>query len=206
MNNLEQINKIKEWLGTGSINIFGRPFSGKDAQGERLANILGGNLIGGGDILCNSIIPKDIRNNIQTGKLIPTDDYIKIVLPYLKQNNLAGKPLILSSVGRWHGEEKGVIKAINESGHTLKVVIYLDISNNESYERWLKKDINNDRPNRHDDDKEILNIRFKEFEDKTIPVIDYYDNAGILIRIDGRPSRDEVTKNIFNALYNISYN
>jgi len=34
MNSSEKIEKIKEWLGAGAVNIFGRPFAGKDAQGN----------------------------------------------------------------------------------------------------------------------------------------------------------------------------
>ena len=35
-----KIAKIKTWLGTGSINIFGLPMSGKDTQGIKLAEAL----------------------------------------------------------------------------------------------------------------------------------------------------------------------
>ena len=47
----EKIQFIKEWLGTGSINIFGLPFSGKDTVGVRLAEDLGGRFLSSGMIL-----------------------------------------------------------------------------------------------------------------------------------------------------------
>jgi len=68
------------------------------------------------------------------------------------------KPLILSSVGRWHGEEEMVIKSLRDSGHELKAVIHLEISEQESYKRWQNRDINNDRGERYDDTEEILKI------------------------------------------------
>lgn len=43
----EQVQQIKAWLGTGSINIFGMPMSGKDTVGVRLAETLGGNFVFG---------------------------------------------------------------------------------------------------------------------------------------------------------------
>ena len=201
MYDIEKITTIKKWLETGSINIFGRPFAGKDAQGLRLAKLFDGNLIGGGDILRNSNVPEHVKNHIHNGKLIPSDDYVNIVLPYLNQPHLQNKPLILSSVGRWHGEEQGVILAVEKSDHPLKAVVYLDISNNESHNRWLQREINNDRSSRHDDTEEILDIRFTEFEQKTLPVLDYYDKLGILIKIDGNQTRDEVTNDILDALH-----
>jgi len=41
----EKIVAIKKWLGTGSINIFGLPMSGKDTMGIRLAEALGGKFL-----------------------------------------------------------------------------------------------------------------------------------------------------------------
>ena len=40
MNLNEKLEKIKSWLGTGSLNIFGLPMSGKDTVGMRLAEDL----------------------------------------------------------------------------------------------------------------------------------------------------------------------
>ena len=47
----EKIQKIKEWLGTGSINIFGLPMSGKDTQGIRLAEAIGAKFLSSGMII-----------------------------------------------------------------------------------------------------------------------------------------------------------
>jgi len=201
MHDDKKIDAIKKWLGTGTIDIFGRPFAGKDFQGRKLAQLFSGNLVGGGEILRRSSMPDHIKDYMRSGRLIPSEDYVNIVLPYLNQTYLSNKPLILSSVGRWHGEENGVIEATKESGHPLKAVIYLDISNNESRDRWLAREINNDRSKRHDDTEEILNIRFTEFQEKTLPVIDYYRQAGTLIEVDGKGTRDEITNNIIDALF-----
>ena len=124
----KDINDLKNWLGTGSINIFGRPFSGKDTQGKKLAQLFDAPLIGGGDILRASKIPDDVKQIMSRGELIPTNDYVNIVLPYLSQESLRDKALILSSVGRWQGEEIGVMKVLELANHPLKAVIYLEIS------------------------------------------------------------------------------
>ena len=47
----EKIEAIRKWLGTGSINIFGFPMSGKDTQGVKLAEVLGGKLLSSGIII-----------------------------------------------------------------------------------------------------------------------------------------------------------
>ncbi len=196
----EKLALVKSWLGTGSINIFGRPFAGKDVQGEILAELLDGNMLGGGEILRGNVVPEHIKECLRVGKLIPSEDYVNIVLPYLSQSKLVGKPLILSSVGRWHGEEMGVIKAIKESGHPLKSVIYLNISDDDSYTRWLKLADINDRHGRRDDTEEILRTRFAEFQEKTMPVIDFYRKLELLIEIDGSGTREQVTNSIINSI------
>jgi len=204
MHDQTKINAIKTWVGSGSINIFGRPFAGKDNQGKRLATVLDGVLIGGGEILRGDTMPDHIKEHMTNGHLIPSDDYATIVLPYLNQPHLNDRTLILSAVGRWHGEEPGVAKALEKSNHQLKAVIYLDITNDDSYNRWLVRSTFNDRPKRHDDTEEVLRTRFDEFEKKTLPVIDYYRNNGLLIEIDGTQTRDEVNNDIIEALYKLS--
>ena len=206
MNEAEQISVIKKWLGTGAINIFGRPFSGKDTQGKRLADYFDGNLVGGGEILRSNTMPDQIKSYMRTGKLIPSSDYADIVLPYLQQPRFVDKSLILSSVGRWHGEEPGVIESLNNSDHPLKVVIFLNISEQESYNRWTACETNNDRLGRHDDTEEILNIRLAEFREKTLPVLEYYRKLGILSEISGEGTRDDVTDNILSVLTNLAKN
>lgn len=204
MEDLEKINTIKTWLGTGSINIFGRPFAGKDTHGRELVALFDGVLLGGGDILRNSIIPEHVKTLIRAGKLAPTEDYIAIVLPYLSQPEFASKPLILSSVGRWHGEEDGVLGAAEAAGHPIKAVLYLNISEEGVRSRWQTKAHAGDRGERHDDTKEILETRLEEYREKTIPVVEYYRQKGMLIEIDSTLSKREVLEIIINELYRLA--
>lgn len=201
MEDTQKIAVIREWLGTGSINIFGRPFAGKDTHGRELVELFHGVLLGGGDILRNSVIPEHVKEHMRAGKLIPTEDYIDIVLPYLSRDEFSEKPLILSSVGRWHGEETGVLEATEESGHPVKAVIYLNISEDGVRERWSHNDHTGPRGERHDDTEEVLEIRLTEYKEKTLPVIDFYRAQGLLIDIDSALSKQAVLATIINELY-----
>jgi adenylate kinase len=193
-----QITQIKRWLQTGSINIFGRPFAGKDTQGRRIAELFGTPLIGSGDLLRNS--NDRIREALRTGKLAPTKDFIEVVLPYLSQDSLANKPLVLSSVGRWHGEEESVMQAMNVAGHPLKAVIHLEFPEEKVRERWDVAQREQDRGERNDDAAEVLETRLKEFREKTLPVLDYYREKGLLIEVNGDAPRDDVTEVILKNL------
>jgi len=204
MEDSQKIEAIREWLGTGSINIFGRPFAGKDTHGRELVALFNGVLLGGGDILRNSEIPAHVTELIRAGKLAPTEDYIKIVLPYLSRDEFKQKPLILSSVGRWHGEEEGVLEATEASGHPIKAVVYLNIDEVAVRARWSSKNHVGERGERHDDTEEILEIRLAEYREKTLPVIDFYREHGLLIEVDSALEKHVVLELILDALYDLS--
>lgn len=192
--------QIKEWLGSGSINLFGLPYAGKDTQGHLLAEEFGGQLLGGGEILRNSVITPAGKAAMEAGELFPTDEYIATVLPYLSKDEFAGKPLILSSVGRWFGEQEGVVQAAEQSGHPLRAVVYLTIDESIIYERWEIASSTNDRAGRADDEREKLAVRLAEFREKTLPVIEFYREKGLLIEVDSSKHVIDVTRDIINAL------
>ena len=196
----DKIATIKKWLGYGSINIFGLPYAGKDTHGRELAELLDGELLGGGDILRNSDIPKSVRAIMERGELIPTDDYISIVLPYLSSDKFTSKPLILSSVGRWLGEEDGVLLAAEKSNHPLKAVIHLSVDDAAVWRRFERAKTAGDRETRADDADGILTKRLDEYRTKTLPVIESYRQKGLLIEVDGLPPRDAVLSTIIDEL------
>lgn len=193
-------NGIESWLEAGSINIFGRPFAGKDTQGNILAETFGATLLGGGDILRNSEIPERAKEALHRGELIPSEDYVDIVLPYLSKEEFAGKPLILSSVGRWTGEEEGVIAALEAAGHPLKAVVYLDLPEDIVHQRWRALEIHDDRGGRADDTEEVLDRRLQEFREKTLPVLESYKKLGLLITVNGNQPAEIVSAEILTKL------
>jgi adenylate kinase len=196
----QKIETIKSWLGSGSINVFGLPFSGKDTHGQILATTLDGKLISGGEIIRSKSTPQHMKDHIATGALTPINEYLDLVLPHLFQPKYHNQPLILSSVGRWHGEEDGVIHAAEKSGHPIKAVIFLNISEAEVRRRHRLSIQLGDRSDRIEDATEVLDKRFDEFRTKTLPVIELYRNKGLLIEVDGMPPVNEVSQAIVNQL------
>jgi adenylate kinase len=197
------IDLIKIWLGQGSINMFGMPFAGKDTQGGVLADLLGAELMGGGTILRNSIIPDHVRQIMEAGELIPTEDYLRIVLPFLSNEKFSGKPLLLSSVGKWQGEEQGVLQATETSGHPIKAVILLTVSEEVARKRHAAGG-SADRGVRADDAAEVFETRLAEFRTKTTPVVDFYREKGLLVEVDGSQTPVEVTDEILKKLQQLA--
>lgn len=198
----EKLGFIKRWLGEGGVNIFGLPMSGKDTVGKKLAGDLGAKFLSSGDIIRKVEAEKNL-DMTSSGALIPTNKFYDIVLPYFRHQDLAGFPLVLSSIGRWSGEEKEVMSAAENGGHPIKAVVELDISEDEARKRWGVARELNDRGERPDDlEPEVFETRILEYHEKTTPVLETYRKLGTLIVVDGTGSRDEVYQKVVEALYN----
>ena len=197
----DKITTIKEWLGTGSINIFGLPMSGKDTQGIRLAELLDAKFLSSGMII-RAMEEQTKKNYSQEGALIPTNVFYEWVLPYFERRDLFNYPLVLSSIGRWQGEEEQVMSVAAGAGHDIKAVILLNISEADVENRFREAKITGDRGSRADDkDLAIFHTRLKEFREKTVPVIQHYNTLGLLIEVNGDQTRERVFNEIVDQLY-----
>ena len=203
----DKISAIKSWLGTGSINVFGLPMSGKDTVGVRLAELLGAKFLSSGMII-RTMEAEQKSHLTDFGKLIPTDVFYEWVLPYFARDDLKGSPLILSSVGRWSGEETEVMSAAKSADHEIKAAVLLNISESEVLNRWSivkeagKRDLSYAATARADDkDEETFKTRIREFNEKTVPVLKTYQNLGLLIPVRGNLDRDQVFELVIDELY-----
>lgn len=203
----EKIAAIKDWLGTGSINIFGLPMSGKDTVGIRLAETLGARFLSSG-IIIRAMEQSQNKHYTDSGDLAPTDVFYQWVLPYFDREDLEGSALVLSSVGRWSGEEDAVIDAADAGGHPIKAVILLNISEADVMVRWEAvrdagvRESGQETTKREDDKKRsVFEKRIAEFNEKTIPVLKHYQQLGMLVPVQADMSRDEVFSLIIDKLY-----
>ncbi len=174
--------------------------SGKDTQGVRLAEALDAKFLSSGIII--RAMEKQTRQNFsEKGDLIPTDVFYEWVLPYFDRPDLKTSPLILSSIGRWSGEENEVMSSAKNSGHEIKAAILLNISEADVENRFQAAKILNDRGEREDDKKfEVFENRLKEFREKTLPVLQHYKSLGLLVEVNGDQLRDQVFAEIVAKL------
>ncbi len=201
----EQIQNIKAWLGRGSINIFGPPMSGKDTVGVRLAETLGAKFLGSG-IIVRAMEQAKQQNHTGEGKLIPSNLFYEWVLPYFEKNELLNYPLVLSSIGRWEGEEDQVMSVAQQSGHPIRAVIMLQLSEQDAIERWEAAKLLNDRGLRADDaDPAVFQTRINEYREKTLPVLKHYQELGLLLPVKADAPRDQVFTNVIEALNSFTH-
>ena len=199
-NLIDKLAKIKAWLGTGSLNVFGLPMSGKDTVGERLAKDLDAKFLSSG-IIIRAFEAEQNQNMTGSGQLIPTNIFYDIILPYFSREEMKNDSLILSSVGRWAGEEDKIMEAAKNGGHEIKAVVLLDLTETDVKNRFEAAKELNDRGERADDANiEIFETRIREFNEKTVPVLNHYDELRLLIRVPADGSRDEVYLSVIDKL------
>ena len=199
-----ELKKLKTWLSSGSINIFGLPFAGKDTLAHNLSVILGAHVISGGDILRTHDDQATIKKLMSTGELFPSDYYLGITIPFISQERFQNQPLILSSLGRMSGEEVLVMRACETAMHPMKAVVHLHVPTETVWKRFKVSQDLHDRDHRHDNADHILEIRLNEFHSKTQPVIEYYRKNALLIEVDGRQKIEDTTSTALSALYKFS--
>ena len=199
-NLIDKLAGIKSWLGTGSLNVFGLPMSGKDTVGERLAKDLDAKFLSSG-IIIRAFEAEQNQNMTGSGQLIPTNIFYDIILPYFSREEMKNDSLILSSVGRWAGEEDKIMEAAKNGGHEIKAVVLLDLTEADVKNRFEAAKELNDRGGRADDASiEIFETRIREFNEKTVPVLNHYDELKLLIRVPADGSRDEVYSSVIDKL------
>jgi len=200
----EKIEYLKNWLGTGSINIFGLPMSGKDTVGVRLAELLDAKFLSSGMII-RAYEEETRKNYTGNGDLAPTDLFYDVVLPYFSREDLKPFPLVLSSVGRWSGEENEVMDAAFGAGHGIRIVVLLQISEKDVLERWESSRMLEDRGERIDDkERAVFEHRCDEFRKKTMPVILHYRSMGLLVEVRGDGTRERVFSELIEKLYDFA--
>ena len=89
-----------------------------------------------------------------------------------------------------------------EKAFEIKAAIVLNISEAEVEKRFHESKLIGDRSERQDDkDLAIFRNRLKEFRTKTLPVLQHYNNLGLLIDVNGHQSRNNVFNEIIEKLY-----
>jgi adenylate kinase family enzyme len=88
------------------------------------------------------------------------------------------------------------------SGHEIKAVILLNISEADVESRFEAAKLIGDRGERKDDkDIETFRVRMEEFRTKTLPVLQHYKGMDLLINVNGDQRRELVFNEIVEKLY-----
>ena len=148
------------------------------------------------------IVGKDLADKIKElhdkGELLPDEMILNLVKKILSGIDIS-RGVILDGVPRTIEQAKGIEKIINEIGKLRMLVIELVVPKKECKRRILVIR-RQEHPERADQEENIFEKRWREYETKTKPMIEYLRERGYVVSVGGHASKDEVTNRIFQII------
>ena len=183
------------------IVIMGAPGSGKGTQAALIVGELGLDHISTGDLLRAAVaagteLGRKAKAVMDRGELVSDD----IVLGLLEERLLqdAGKAgFILDGFPRNIAQAEALDALLERIGQPVDEALQIDVDEEQVVERIAKRAA---LEGRSDDTEETVRNRLKVYGEQTAPVVDFYARKGILSRVLGEGTIEEVFQRIRGVL------
>jgi len=180
------------------VLLIGAPGAGKGTQATQIARHYGLTHISSGDLLRKHVaegtaIGRQVREYLQRGDLVP-DAIIMDMLYKPVTAAAASGGYVLDGFPRTVEQAEAAYRVAGELGVAVQVAVHLDVPRAELVRRLLA------RRRGAEDTEEVINHRLEVYEEKTLPMLDYYAKREKLIVVDGARPPAEVTESIITEL------
>jgi adenylate kinase len=181
--------------------LLAAPGAGKGTQAGRLSEMYGIEHISSGELLRQAIAEgtpagTEAAAYVGRGDLVPDNLIFNLIFDRMLEANTRGG-YILDGFPRNRQQAERARRIALEAGAAVNATIFLAVSHDESVNRLLGR---SSREGRADDEEAVIAHRLEVFERETLPLVDFYDSLGLLIRIDGEQPVDQVTRDIVEGL------
>jgi adenylate kinase len=207
-----------------NLVLLGPPGSGKGTQGERLQEDFRLPYYATGEILRAGVregtdLGSKAKEYMDRGDLVPDEVMVGLIAERVGSAE-TGDGFILDGFPRTTGQAEALDAKMDELGRQITAALLIDVSNDEVVRRLSGRrvcvkeghifhvefdppknegvcDVCGARLEIRDDDKpEVVRNRLAQYHEKTEPLVAYYDEKGILRRVDGALAPDEVNDRI----------
>ena len=207
-----------------NLILFGPPGAGKGTQAERLRSDFQLPYIATGDMLRANVkegtdLGQKAKEYMDRGDLVPDELILAMADERLQQED-AQDGFILDGFPRTVPQAEALSKHLSQVGRRITAVLLIDVPDDDVVRRLSGRrvcvkaghnyhvdfdppkhddvcDQDGSRLVQRDDDKpEVVQKRLAVYHEQTEPVIDYYDEKGILRRVDGTRGPAEVHDHI----------
>lgn len=179
-----------------NLVLFGPPGAGKGTQSENLINKYGLVHLSTGDILRSEIakgtdLGRKAKEVMDRGELVSDAIVIAMIESKLDANPNA-KGFIFDGFPRTTAQAVALDDVLQKKGTGISAMLALEVSDKELTERLLKRGLESGRPD--DANKEVIMKRINEYNNKTLPLKNYYSEQGKYHSIQGIGTIDEIFK------------
>jgi adenylate kinase len=220
-----EINRL-EWRSVSELNLIllGPPGAGKGTQAERLQDDFRLPFISTGAMLRDNVkegteLGKEAQRYMDAGELVPDELIVAMAKERLDEED-ARDGFILDGFPRTVGQAQELDELMDEHHRRVTAAILVDVPDEEVVRRISGRrvcvkaghnyHVDFDPPKREgicdqdgsrliqrdDDQPDVVRNRLRVYSEQTAPLIDYYDEQGLLRRIDGTRSPAEVHDHI----------
>ena len=201
-----------------NLILLGPPGAGKGTQADKLKDDFGLPYVGTGDLLRKhkeeeTELGREAKAYMDAGDLVPDDLVIRMILEEIEDKGADG--FLLDGFPRSVGQAEALDEALAENGRRLTAAVLIFVDDGTVIQRLSGRrqcsaghlyHVEFDPPKndgycdqcgkplrQRDDDKvEVIEKRLATYHELTEPLIDYYQERGLLQRFDGSRSPDEV--------------
>ena len=196
-----------------NLILFGPPGAGKGTQAERLRQDFQLPYIATGDMLRANVkdeteLGAKAKEYMDAGDLVPDDLIVAMAAARLDEHD-AQDGFILDGFPRTIDQAQALEQQLSHMGRRVTAALLIDVPDEEVVRRLSGRrvcvkaghnyhvefdppkhdnvcDQDGSRLIQRDDDKpDVVENRLRVYHDKTKPLVDYYDELGLMRRIDG---------------------
>jgi len=206
-----------------NLVLLGPPGSGKGTQAERLQEDLDLPYYATGNILRAAVrdetdLGREAKAYMDRGDLVPDDVIIGVIAERIAGHE-AEDGFILDGFPRTVGQAEALEQRLDELGKRLTAALLIDVSDDEVVRRLGGRrtcpnghvfHVEFDPPEqegvcdvcgaelqiRDDDKPDVIKHRLDQYRLKTEPLVAWYDDRGLLERVDGAKEPDQVGEDI----------
>nr|WP_239552351.1 adenylate kinase [Brachybacterium muris] len=181
--------------------IVGPPGAGKGTQATRIAEALAIPAISTGDIFRANVSQQTelgvlAKSYMDKGEYVPDSVTNDMVRSRLAEDDATGG-FLLDGYPRTLDQVDALDAVLADLGASLDAVLLLEVDSDAVVQRLVARGA---EQGRSDDTEETIRRRLEVYAEQTAPLVDVYEKRGLVRRVDGMASIDDVTAALLAAL------